>query len=145
PRADLFSLGSVLYTMASGRPPFRAATPLAVLKRVAEDTPRPIRQIIPEVPQWLCDLITRLHAKDPAQRFQSAPEVATLLEQFLAHVQQPSLVARPGTVVLPRPGKPRRVALLALAAIVLVVLGAVSASLLRRPVGPTSATPGTVG
>src|SRR5262249_43396747 len=38
PRADLFSLGSVLYTILSGRPPFRAATPLAVLKRVAEDT-----------------------------------------------------------------------------------------------------------
>ena len=57
PRTDLFSLGSVLYTMASGRPPFRAPSPLAVLKRVAEDTPRPIRQIIPEVPQWLCDLI----------------------------------------------------------------------------------------
>ena len=48
-RADLFSLGSVLYTMASGRPPFRAATTIAVLKRVAEDTPRPIREIIPEV------------------------------------------------------------------------------------------------
>lgn len=42
-RADLFSLGSVMYTMASGKPPFRAATPLAVLKRVTEDTPRPIR------------------------------------------------------------------------------------------------------
>ena len=95
PRADLFSLGSVLYTMASGRPPFRAATPLAVLKRVAEDTPRPIRQIIPEVPQWLCDIIARLHAKDPADRFQSAAEVAALLEQHLAHLQQPSLVARP--------------------------------------------------
>src|SRR5262249_38911036 len=66
PRADLFSLGSVLYTMASGRPPFRAANPLAVLKRVAEDTPRPIREVIPEVPQWLCDFIARLHAKDPA-------------------------------------------------------------------------------
>ena len=73
-RTDLFSLGSVLYTMASGRPPFRAPSPLAVLKRVAEDTPRPIRQIIPEVPQWLCDLIARLHAKDPARRFQSAAE-----------------------------------------------------------------------
>ena len=48
-RTDLFSLGSVLYAMCSGRPPFRAATTLAVLKRVAEDTPRPIREINPEV------------------------------------------------------------------------------------------------
>ncbi len=54
-RTDLFSLGSVLYTMCSGRPPFRAANTLAVLKRVVEDTPRPIREIIPEVPEWLCD------------------------------------------------------------------------------------------
>ena len=52
-------------------------TPLAVLKRVTEDTPRPIRQIIPEVPQWLCDLIARLHAKDPAHRFANADEFAS--------------------------------------------------------------------
>src|SRR6185436_19174003 len=64
-RADLFSLGSVLYTMASGRPPFRAPSTLAVLKRVVEETPRPIPEIIPEVPPWLCDLIARLHAKNP--------------------------------------------------------------------------------
>ncbi len=50
-RADLFSLGSVLYVMVSGRPPFRAPTTLAVLKRVASDTPRPIREIVPEVPE----------------------------------------------------------------------------------------------
>ena len=117
-RADLFSLGSVLYTMVSGRPPFRAGNTLAVLKRVAEDTPRPIREIIPEVPQWLCDLIARLHAKDPAQRFQSAAEVAALLEQHLAHLQQPSLVARPERVEAPRPHEPRRVVFLAGAAVV---------------------------
>jgi hypothetical protein len=75
----LFSLGSVLYVMASGRPPFRAPTTLAVLKRVAEDTPRPIREIIPEVPEWLCAIIARLHAKKPEDRFASAQEVADLL------------------------------------------------------------------
>lgn len=78
-RADLFSLGSVLYQMVSGRPPFRAATTLAVLKRVTEDTPRPINEVIPETPQWLCDIITRLHAKNPDERFQTAREVADLL------------------------------------------------------------------
>ncbi len=83
-RADLFSLGSVLYTMCSGRPPFRANGTLAVLKRVAEDTPRPIPEIIPEVPQWLCDIITRLHAKKPEDRIATAKEVADLLGYGLA-------------------------------------------------------------
>lgn len=63
-RADLFSLGSVLYQMVAGRPPFRANSAVAVLKRVAEDKPRAIREIIPETPQWLCDIIAKLHAKN---------------------------------------------------------------------------------
>ncbi|MBS0263755.1 MAG: SUMF1/EgtB/PvdO family nonheme iron enzyme [Planctomycetes bacterium] len=78
-RADLFSFGSVLYQMVSGRPPFRAPTALAVLKRVVEETPRPITEIIPETPQWLCNIIGKLHAKQPEDRFQSAREVAALL------------------------------------------------------------------
>ena len=86
-RADLFSLGSVLYQMAAGRPPFRANSTLAVLKRVAEDTPRPIREIIPEAPQWLCDIIAKLHAKNPDDRFQSAREVADVLADCEAQLK----------------------------------------------------------
>jgi serine/threonine protein kinase/formylglycine-generating enzyme required for sulfatase activity len=78
-RADLFSLGSVLYQMVAGRPPFRANSTMGVLKRVAEHDPRPIREIIPETPRWLCDIIAKLHAKDPDDRFQSAREVADVL------------------------------------------------------------------
>lgn len=78
-RTDLFSLGSVLYQMVAGHPPFRASTTVAALKRVAEDTPRSIRELIPETPQWLCDIIAKLQAKDPAQRYQSAQEVAAVL------------------------------------------------------------------
>ncbi|MDB5384589.1 MAG: prkC 3 [Planctomycetaceae bacterium] len=78
-RADLFSFGRVLYQMVSGRPPFRASSTLAVLKRLTEETPRPIREIISETPQWLCDIITKLHAKNPDERFQSAQEVADVL------------------------------------------------------------------
>jgi serine/threonine protein kinase len=78
-RADLFSLGSVLYQMVTGRPPFRANNTLAVLKRVSEDTPRPIREIVPETPQWMCDIIAKLHAKTPDDRYQSAREVADVL------------------------------------------------------------------
>ncbi len=94
-RADLFSLGSVLYVMVSGRPPFRASTTMGVLKRVAEDTPRPLREIIPEVPEWLAAIIAKLHAKKPEERFQTAKEVADLLGQHLAHWQHPSSVPPP--------------------------------------------------
>jgi serine/threonine protein kinase/uncharacterized membrane protein len=86
-RADLFSLGSVLYQMVAGRPPFRANGTLAVLKRVAEDKPRAIREIIPETPQWLCDIIAKLHAKNPDGRYQSAREVADVLADCEAQLK----------------------------------------------------------
>jgi WD40 repeat protein len=94
-RSDLFSLGSVLYAMCAGVPPFRGSMTPAVLRRVVEDTPRPLREVNPEVPAWLAATVDRLHAKDPAVRFQSAAEVAELLGGHLAHLQHPSQVAAP--------------------------------------------------
>ena len=74
--------------MTTGRPPFRAANSLAVLKRVSEEVPRPIREIIPETPEWLCEIISRLHAKNPEARCSSAREVADLLGRRLTKMQQ---------------------------------------------------------
>src|SRR5947208_12226119 len=111
-RADLFSLGSVLYQMVAGRPPFRANGTLAVLKRVAEDTPRPIREIIPESPQWLCDIIAKLHAKDPVDRFQSAREVADVLAdceaQLKAHAKLKDFSRIPRGTPTPRRSRRRK-------------------------------------
>jgi serine/threonine protein kinase len=137
PRADLFSLGSVLYTMASGRPPFRADTPLAVLKRVAEDTPRPIRQIIPEVPEWLCNVIAKLHAKDPSKRFQKAADVAALLELHFAHLEHPSRYPLPPPVKGPRNAVLRWAAVLAAAGVLGTLVAAITYAF-WRPAGPTS-------
>jgi serine/threonine protein kinase len=104
PRADLFSLGSVLYALCAGAPPFQG-TPLAVLRQVCERAPAPLRQQKPKVPPWLETIITRLLAKDPNRRFQSAREVAQLLEGYLAHLQQPAKVPQP---VLPDQARPAR-------------------------------------
>ncbi len=98
-RADLFSLGSVMYAMSSGRPPFRAETTLAVLRRICDDEPRDIREINPDVPQWLAAIIAKLLAKSPADRFQSAAEVADLLKQWLAHLAQPTVILPPKCIV----------------------------------------------
>jgi serine/threonine-protein kinase len=97
-RTDLFSLGTVLYTLLSGHSPFRAENPMAVLRRVCDDTPRPLRECNPSVPDWLEAIIARLHAKDPADRFESASQVADILKRCLAHVQQPTRVPLPAEV-----------------------------------------------
>jgi serine/threonine protein kinase len=94
-RADLFSLGAVLYAMAAGRPPFRGDSAMAVLKRVCEIPHRSVRELNPDVPDWLEAVIDRLLAKDPSDRFESAAEVADLLEKGLAHLQQPATVSPP--------------------------------------------------
>ena len=65
---DLFSLGSVLYAMCTGRPPFRAGNALAVLRSVTDDVPAPISDANPAVPAWLSTVVDKLHAKDPGQR-----------------------------------------------------------------------------
>jgi serine/threonine protein kinase len=78
-RCDLFSLGSVLYAMCTGRPAFQGPSNLAVLKLICEHTPLPIEQLNPAVPDWLVKVVNRLQAKNPADRFQSAAELAETL------------------------------------------------------------------
>lgn len=80
-RTDIFSLGSLLYVAACGRPPFRASNVHAVLRRVIDDTPRPMREVLSEVPEWLEQLVARLHEKSPDARIQTAAEVVALFSQ----------------------------------------------------------------
>jgi eukaryotic-like serine/threonine-protein kinase len=86
-RADLFSLGSVLYELCTGRPAFRASSTVAVIRRVCDEAPRPIREVNPEVPEFLCRLIERLHAKKRDDRPASAQQVADRLAGMLAGLQ----------------------------------------------------------
>ena len=105
-RSDLFSLGSVLYTLCTGHPAFRASSTMAVLKRVCEERPRPIREVNPDIPDWLAAIVVKLLAKAPAERFQNAAELADLLSQCLAHMQQPQQNSLP-SLVLALPQAPR--------------------------------------
>ncbi|MGO9111019.1 MAG: serine/threonine-protein kinase [Thermoguttaceae bacterium] len=95
-RSDLFSLGSVLYAMCTGRPPFRGESAIAVIRRVIDDPPQSIREVNSEIPEWLCKFINKLLAKNPADRFQSATEVASILEQRLARLQHPTTFGHAG-------------------------------------------------
>ena len=104
-RSDLFSLGSVLYATCTGRAPFRADSSYGVLRLITDDEPRAIRELNPDIPVWLCDLIARLMAKQPDQRFASASELRDHLEHCLAHVQQPTTVPAPQAKPKPVPAR----------------------------------------
>ncbi len=78
-RADIYSLGIVLYEMLTGRVPYEAETPLAVvLKHVTEPLPLP-RLVNPEIPEPVELVILKALAKDPDDRYQSAGEMAEAL------------------------------------------------------------------
>jgi serine/threonine protein kinase len=143
-RSDLFSLGSVLYTLCAGRPPFQGDT-AAVLKGVREDSPPPLREIRPDVPGWLCDVIATLQAKEARDRFASAQELADLLRGRLAALQQPSTAPPPDApkAVPVSPSRRWRVVVaLGLAALVLALAALVALLLAGQRPGP-SPGPGT--
>jgi eukaryotic-like serine/threonine-protein kinase len=106
-RSDLYSLGCVLYEMATGRPPFSGDSPVAIAYKHVRDDPVAPSRINPDVPADLESVILKSMAKNPANRYQSAAE----LRQDLGRLMQglPTLatpvMAGDATEMLTRPGE----------------------------------------
>lgn len=94
-RSDLFSLGCVLYFVATGREPFRGSQPLAIMNQIANQKPLPVRSVNSDIPQVLAQVIERLLEKKPSDRFQSAAELSDFLEQYVAYLHQPETRIKP--------------------------------------------------
>jgi serine/threonine-protein kinase len=90
-RADLYSLGCTLYFLLSGQPPFPVGTPIEKLLKHQLDAPIPLQALRPEVPSSVAEIVAKLLAKSPAQRPQTATEVAEILEPLSSypHGSQP--------------------------------------------------------
>ncbi len=90
-RADLFSLGCVMYVLCTGEIPFKADTTVGTLMALALNTPVPPNQRNESVPEELSQLVMQLLEKDPAQRPKSAIEVTSLLTEI---EQSPGTISR---------------------------------------------------
>ncbi|CAK9006408.1 Probable serine/threonine-protein kinase PknB [Durusdinium trenchii] len=87
-RSDLFSLGCVIYAMVTGHSPFQGRSALDIARRVASEVPQALTAVVPTTPRFLSDLTTKLLARDPELRFQTADEVGDVLDRFLAQINQ---------------------------------------------------------
>ena len=80
-RADLYSMGSVLYAMATGQPPFDSTSTLKLIHAISNSRPANVRKLNPNIPDWLETIILRLHEPNPDDRFQTAREVIQALKK----------------------------------------------------------------
>ena len=134
-RTDIFSLGIVLYQMATGRPPFAGDTPMGVLSSILKDTAAPLADARPDLPADLDRVVRRCLAKDPSRRYQTALDLRNELEELQQQVTAP-------VPVRPAPVHPRGRAMVATASIaaVAVVAAAAYAALTWNREAPLSAS-----
>jgi Tol biopolymer transport system component/tRNA A-37 threonylcarbamoyl transferase component Bud32 len=137
-RSDIFSLGAVLYEMATGHRAFSADTAVSTITSILRDEPKPISGDVTAVPRELERVVARCLRKDPERRFQTATDVRNALDELRdEHAAHPGSI--PVTASVPViPPKPRAIRGFTLWALIggVIAAAAVAAWLLTRPAAP---------
>jgi tetratricopeptide (TPR) repeat protein/predicted Ser/Thr protein kinase len=87
-RSDIFSLGSLLYEVVTGRPAFSGSTPMETMVRVSRAEHEPVHKLVRHVPDALCGIIERCLEREPSDRFQTAAALADALRDLAGGTAQ---------------------------------------------------------
>lgn len=149
-RADLFSLGILLYEMVTGERPFKGRSGAEVMSSILRDVPAPVTEVRRDLPGMLGRVIRRCLEKEPTRRHQSALDVRNELEELRAAEPVPGAVSSTGPgrqapgPAGARPGRRRTMAIAAVAAAGLLALTVGLALRNRGAANPSGApVPGT--
>ncbi|HLB90554.1 MAG TPA: serine/threonine-protein kinase, partial [Terriglobales bacterium] len=128
-RSDIFSFGSVLYEMITGRQAFPGASKLSSLSAILYKEPQPVAEAVPDIPPELDRIIGRCLKKDPERRWQTMADVKVALEELREELESGSLA-----ISKPKTGKPatRHARWLALGALASLLLGLVPGAYFAR-------------
>lgn len=130
-RSDLYSLGVILYELATGQRPFKGDNLAAIFHAITAETPARPDTLNPDLPAALSDIILRCLEKDPAARFQNGQELAAALKA--------SLKAAEGTAVPAPPARKKSLGLIIAAVLVVIVMAAAAVYLAPRAPEKTAA------
>ena len=134
-RSDIFSFGSVLYEMATGRPAFSGETKMSTLAAILHKEPAPVREAAPDTPRDLEKIITRCLRKDPDRRVQSMADAKVALEELKEDSESGKLEAAAPAARSKSP----RLAAVALIALPILLAAAGAAWWLNRSKAPAPA------
>ncbi len=107
PRSDLYSLGVTFYHMLAGFAPFHAETPVALALKHVREQPIHLAVHRPDIPKDLADLVMKLIAKDPADRYQSAGEMLRDLSRIREKIQASQAAVAAAEAVAEPESKPQ--------------------------------------
>jgi Tol biopolymer transport system component/serine/threonine protein kinase len=126
-RSDIFSIGIILYEMATGESPFKGDTAASLLSSIIKDKPRSATEVNPSIPRELAKIIRRCLVKDPEHRYQNAKDIRNELEELKLDIDSGEVLGGVSATA----AKPKSKWLLHTALVAVIVMAGIIAYQLR--------------